>query len=312
MNHPFQGSLVALPTPFAGAEVDLLTLARWVQAQAAAGTDGVVACGTTAETPTLTRSERAQVIETVLTHAGSMTVLAGVGTNSTRTTLERALDASGLSVDGRGVDGLLVVTPYYSRPTPAGLDLHFGAVADAVTLPIVLYNVPSRTGVDLSAEQAHALAARHTNIVAVKEATSSRDKMHALCGDPNLAVFCGEDSMAGEYMAAGAAGAIGVTGNVLPGLVSQWLAASRPDGNAQRARELAETLRPVIEVLFIESNPGPVKAALALRGGASPDVRPPLGPLRAESLEQIQRVLGEVRDECLDVDGVVGQSSATR
>ena len=295
MNHPFHGSLVALPTPFRGEDLDIPALRRLVQAHARSGTSGIVACGTTAETAVLSRQEQDEVVETVLAHAGSMSVLVGVGTNSTRSTIQRARAVASLVVDGSRVDGLLAVTPYYNRPSRAGLDLHFDALAEAVDLPIVLYNVPARTGVDLAPQQARSLAARHANVVAIKEASGQPERIEALCGDPNLAVLCGEDTLIGEFMAGGAAGAVNVAGNVLPGSIAAWIDCARPGGDPERAQELQAELMPFIEAMFVESNPTPVKEALAMLGCCSASVRPPLAPLTQRSREMVTAALGLAR-----------------
>ena len=295
MIHPFQGSLVALPTPFDGEGLDLAALRRLVKAHARCGTSGIVACGTTGETAVLSRQEQDEVVETVLAHAGSMSVLVGVGTNSTRSTIQRAREVASLVVDGSRVDGLLAVTPYYNRPSRAGLDLHFDALADAVELPIVLYNVPARTGVDLAPQQARSIAARHANVVAIKEASGDPERIEALRGDPNLTVLCGEDTLIGEFMARGAAGAINVAGNVLPGPMAEWIDSARPTGDPDRAQVLASELMPFIQAMFVETNPAPVKEALALLGCCSSAVRPPLAPLTPHSREQVAAALGLAR-----------------
>jgi len=305
MNHPFHGSLVALPTPFRGEDLDIPALRRLVQAHAHSGTSGIVACGTTGETATLSREEQDAVAKTVLAHSGSMSVLVGVGTNSTRSTIQRAREVASLVVDGSRVDGLLAVTPYYNRPSRAGLDLHFDALAEAVDLPIVLYNVPARTGVDLAPQQARSIAARHANVVAIKEASGQPERIGALCGDPNLAVLCGDDTLIGEFMAGGAVGAINVAGNVLPGPIAEWIASARPTGDPDRAQALATELMPFIQAMFVETNPVPVKEALALLGCCSPAVRAPLAPLTARSREQVVAALGLAR-------GTIAASESSR
>jgi 4-hydroxy-tetrahydrodipicolinate synthase len=171
------------------------------------------------------------------------------------------------------------------------LDLHFDALADAVELPIVLYNVPARTGVDLAPQQARSIAARHANVVAIKEASGDPERIDALRGDPNLTVLCGEDTLIGEFMAGGAAGAINVAGNVLPGPMAEWIDSARLTGDPDRARVLASELMPFIHAMFVETNPVPVKEALALLGCCSSAVRPPLAPLTPHSRERVAAAL---------------------
>ncbi|HJM56235.1 MAG TPA: 4-hydroxy-tetrahydrodipicolinate synthase [Planctomycetota bacterium] len=295
MIHPFQGSLVALPTPFVGEHLDLDALGRLVQTHEQSDTSGIVACGTTGEVPTLSREEQDAVVETVLAHSGSMSVMVGVGSNCTRSTIQRAREVASLVVDGSRVDGLLAVTPYYNRPSRAGLDLHFDDLADAVELPIVLYNVPARTGVDLIPQQARSIAARHSNVIAIKEASGDPERIKALTGDPNLTLLCGEDSLIGEFMAGGAAGAINVAGNVLPGPMAEWIDSARPSGDPDRAQVLASELMPFIHAMFVETNPAPVKEALAMLGCCSSEVRPPLAPLTPRSREEVSAALGLAR-----------------
>ncbi|MFT5050282.1 MAG: 4-hydroxy-tetrahydrodipicolinate synthase [Chlamydiales bacterium] len=280
MKCPLRGSLVALPAPFLplpahhGA-LDLDAYRRMVEEQIERGTDGLVVNGTTGESCTLSAQERNALLETAIEAAnGRVPVVAGVGTNDTRSSVANTRAAA-----DAGADALLVVTPYYNRPDERGLAHHFGAVAEATKLPVVLYNVPGRTGVDLLPTWAREIGRRHENVVAIKEATTSRQRARAVCRDSGLAVFCGEDSLIAEFTHCGAVGAINVVGNILPEALSEWLRALRPDGSPRRADEIERVVLPMVRALSIATNPIPVKAALSILGKCSDAVRAPLLPL---------------------------------
>lgn len=287
MENPFHGSYVALPTPFKGDELDLDALRSLIDEHAACATAGVVICGTTGEAATLDeREHRTMIHASVEFAAGRLQVIAGVGTNATRSTVESARFAGAC-----GVDGLLVVTPYYNRPSRRGLLAHFGAVADATGVPVILYNVPSRTGMDLLPDLAEDLARHCSNIVAIKEATDSIERIRELCASQHLAVLCGEDRRLADFMQYGGVGAISVTGNVAPNAVAELIEAARPGGDASRAAELVEHLSPLIRDMFVEVNPVPVKTALAWLGRCSADVRGPLAALEDASRRQLEKTL---------------------
>lgn len=289
MRCPFRGSLVALPTPFRGGELDLNALRRLVDFHVRSGSDGLVVNGTSGEASTLTRRERGAVIAAAVERAaGRLPVIAGVGTNATAESIELARAA-----ELAGADGLLVVTPYYNRPTPDGLLLHFGAVAESTRLPVVLYNVPSRTGCDLRPETAAELFRRHANVVAVKEANGSVGRARAHLAMSRIAVFSGEDGLVAEYVAAGAAGTISVVANVAPAEVAELCRVAVRGGDPSRTMELVAFLRPIVRALFVESNPAPMKAALAGMGLCEAEVRLPLAPLRPESRAVVARALEE-------------------
>lgn len=284
----FQGSYVALPTPFRGPDVDWSTLRTLVEFHARRGTDGIVVCGTTGESATLTDDERRALIETTIALArGRMPVIAGVGTNCTRTTIEHARFAS-----QAGANGLLVVTPYYNRPTQRGLVLHYSAVAEAVDKPIVLYNVPSRTAVDLSPEVVRELATRFAHVVAVKEALASTERVKRLVGETPVGVLCGDDASIADFVNCGAVGTIGVINNIVPEKIAELVRCAVPGSNSVRAAELAEYIQPLAQDLFIESNPVPVKAALALMmPGFSDQVRLPLAPLTDANRKKLRATM---------------------
>jgi len=266
--NPFKGSCVALPTPFENGDIDLTAFDALAERQVLSGSDALVVCGTTGEAATLTAAERSTLIARAVDLArGRVPVLAGVGTNATATTIELARAAA-----EAGANGLLVVTPYYNRPSQAGLQAHFGVVAEAVDLPLVLYNVPARTGVDLLPETAAALAREHATVVAIKEASGGLERLHdllALAPSSGLDVLCGEDALAEEAVALGCAGLIGVVANLLPAEVADLVRTGKADPR----------LAPLVRALFAETNPVPLKAALALLGLVTDEVRLPLMPL---------------------------------
>jgi 4-hydroxy-tetrahydrodipicolinate synthase len=289
--HPrcrLQGSFVALVTPFKDGEIDYAALQALIDWHVAQGTDGLVIAGTTGESATLTENERRALFEAAIGVARHrLPMIAGVGTNATRQTVELARFAAGL-----GYDGLLAVTPYYNKPGPRGLALHYSALAEAVSTPIVLYNVPSRTGVDLQPETVAEVARRYPHVVAVKEALASLERVKRLIGETEAAVLCGEDSAIADFIGLGAVGVIGVVNNIAPAAVAELVRASVPSsGKSVRAAELVEYLAPLCRDLFIESSPVPVKAALAKMGRCSAEVRLPLAPLSEASGTRLDATL---------------------
>ena len=281
------GSIVALPTPFRAGEVSLHAFRRMIERQIEAGTDGFVVAGTTGESATLTSEERRRLIECcVETAAGRVPVIAGVGTNCTRTTCEEARAA-----EEAGANALLVVTPYYNRPSQRGLEIHYSTVADTVRAPVVLYNVPKRTGVDLLPATVERLVRRHLNIVAIKEAAGSLERIRELVALREIDILCGEDALAADAVKSGAVGLIGVVANIAPAEVAGLVSAARPGGDALRAAELADEVAPLLKMLELDVNPVPVKAALERMGLGSAEVRPPLAQLAPEDAAQLEREL---------------------
>ncbi|HEY3356055.1 MAG TPA: 4-hydroxy-tetrahydrodipicolinate synthase [Polyangia bacterium] len=283
----FEGAITALVTPLRGDRVDEEALRRHVEAQIAAGIDGLVPCGTTGESPTLSAEEQARVIRIVVDQARRrVPVIAGAGSNATA-------HAAALARAAReaGADGLLVVTPYYNKPTQEGLIAHFRAVVDAGRLPTILYNVPGRTGCDLLPDTIARLTAV-PEVVAVKEATGSVTRAQdiiARCGD-RIAVLSGDDFTCFPLYTVGARGVITVTSNVVPALMAeQWDAAHA--GDWERARRLHYRLLPLHTAMFVEANPIPVKAAMHLIGAMSPEIRLPLTPLGGANLEKLRAAL---------------------
>ena len=272
----FKGSLVALITPMrADGSVDEDAFGAFVDWQIGQGTNGIVPVGTTGESPTLSHEEHIRVVEiAVEAAAGRVPVIAGAGSNSTAEAIaltEQAKQA--------GADAALVVTPYYNKPTQAGLELHYRAIADAVDLPIVIYNIPSRSVVDMSVETMARLA-KHPNIVGVKDSTANLARpLHTrrACGD-SFCQLSGEDHTALAFLAAGGSGCISVTANVAPALCSAMHGAWQA-GEVDRAMGIQDRLLALHDAMFAETSPAPVKYAASLLGHGSEHCRLPLAPL---------------------------------
>ncbi len=275
MVHPlFRGSLPALITPFRDGTADEAAFVALVERQIAAGTHGLVPVGTTGEAVTLSEEERRRIVElTIQTAAGRVPVIAGCGSNDTARGVEMVRHAKAV-----GADAALVVTPYYNRPSQAGLAAHFRAIADAVELPLILYNVPSRTGVDLSVETTITLAA-HPNVAGVKDATGDIARvtlMRAACPD-DFALLSGDDPTALAYAAHGGEGCISVTANVAPEACAAFQNACL-SGDYETARYWQDRLIALHRALFLDASPAPTKFALARLGLCTEEVRLPLLP----------------------------------
>jgi 4-hydroxy-tetrahydrodipicolinate synthase len=283
----FTGAFTALVTPFRDGAVDVEALRALVEAQIAGGIDGLIPCGTTGESVTLSAAEHALVVRTVVAQAARrVPVVAGAGSVSTAHAIELAHASR-----AAGADGLLVVVPYYNKPTQAGLVAHYRALLRAVPMPTILYNIPGRCGVDLGLE-AMAQLADVPEIVAVKEATGNVLRSQALVarfGD-RFSVLSGDDALTLPILAVGGAGVISVTSNLLPRAVSDVVRLWR-GGDVAGARALHQRLLTVHEVMFVESNPGPVKAALAQAGRIAPEVRLPLAWPGEAACRQVAEVL---------------------
>lgn len=266
------GAMSALVTPFRKGEVDLESLAALVEWQITEGINGLVPCGTTGEAPTLSWEERIAIIRLcVETAAGRVPVIAGTGTNNTEATIAFTAAARDF-----GADAALIVTPYYNRPSQAGIVRHFETIAARVDIPILVYNVPSRTGVDLAPDTIERLAAI-PNIVGFKDATGDLARQMALAtrfGNRFIALS-GHDATAFGFNTMGGRGTISVVANIAPRLCAEMHAACRR-GDTHGARAIQRSLRPLIAALELETNPVPVKHALHLLGRMSPDVRLPL------------------------------------
>lgn len=284
----FQGCGTAMVTPFlSDLSLDEEGLRRLVHRQIEGGIHFLVPCGTTGENPTLTREEHLRVVEITLEEAAGRTpVLAGCGGNDTQEVVELARDLEGL-----GADGLLVVTPYYNKPTPEGLYQHYRAVARATRLPIVVYNVPGRTGTNVDPATLARLAEIDT-VVGVKEASGNISQMAAICQTvpESFAVLSGDDAITLPLIALGGVGIISVVSNEVPFAMAR-LTSLCLEGDFPAAREVQRRLHPLMEVNFIEANPGPVKAALALMGLIEPVFRLPMVPPKPENLKKIEKIL---------------------
>jgi 4-hydroxy-tetrahydrodipicolinate synthase len=284
----FEGCYVAMVTEFRDGRVDLDGVRALAERLIEGGVNGLVPVGCTGEAATLTVEERTQVIEAVLAARGdnkSVKVVPGTGTNSTSTSVELTQAAADL-----GADGAMLITPYYNKPTQGGLFRHYETVAGKVNIPIVLYNVPGRTGVNMLPGTVHELAAID-NVVAVKEASGSIDQVSRIVRSTQIDVLSGDDSLTLPMMAVGAKGVVSVAGNVAPNHVSDMVRAFLA-GDVDEARRIHLRLLPLFHVLFIETNPGPVKAALKLMGSGSGELRLPLVPISGESESEVRAVLG--------------------
>ncbi len=268
----FAGALTALVTPFREGRLDSESLQQLVETQIQEGINGLVPCGTTGESVNLNEHEYREVVKTVVKQArGRVPVVAGAGTNSTRHTSELARAAR-----EAGADGLLLVAPYYNKPTQQGLYEHFKAVLADVPLPSVIYNIPGRTSVDISLQTFERLA-EIEQVVAVKEATGNVLRSQALAqtfGD-RFTILSGDDALTLAIMAVGGHGVISVTANLLPRQVADVVRRFR-EGDLSGARTAHQKLLPVHAAMFVETNPGPIKAAMATRGLIAPEIRLPL------------------------------------
>ncbi len=281
------GTFVALVTPFVGDRIDEEALLRLVDWHLSEGVDGFVPCGTTGETPSLSEAEWQRVAALVIERvAGRVPVIVGTGTNATSTTIERTRIARSL-----GATAAMIVTPYYNKPQQDGLLRHVVAVADAVDLPLVVYNVPGRTGVNLLPDTARRMV-DHAPVIAIKESSGSLDQVSELVsavGD-RCAILSGDDSLTLPIIAVGGHGVVSVLANVLPGATAR-LVRTAMAGDLHTARALHRDLFPLARALFLETNPVPVKAALELIGICRADVRLPLAPLNPVNLERLRTAL---------------------
>jgi 4-hydroxy-tetrahydrodipicolinate synthase len=288
-----RGCATALVTPFwADGAVDEERLRGLIEYQIAGGVELLVPCGTTGETVTMTEEEDQRVIQlTVEAARGRARVIAGTGSNATDAAIKYSRAARDL-----GADAVLVVAPYYNKPTQAGLYAHFRAVAEAVpSLPVVIYNVPGRTGSNISAATTLRLAREVENIVAVKEASGDLAQIMAILRErpANFRVFSGDDALTYALLALGAEGLISVASNEAPALMSEMVNLALA-GDWDTARELHYKLLPLMEANFIESSPGPVKAALALMNLVEENFRLPLVPVQASTRARLREVLSEL------------------
>ncbi|MCA9399860.1 MAG: 4-hydroxy-tetrahydrodipicolinate synthase [Candidatus Omnitrophica bacterium] len=284
----FKGSIVALVTPFTKTGIDEAKIKELVNFQIENGTNGIVPCGTTGESPTLSHVEHHRVVEVTVEAVNKrVPVIAGTGSNSTAEAVEFTQHAAKV-----GADGALVVTPYYNKPTQKGLYLHFKAVADSCDIPIILYNIEGRTARNIETETVARLAADCKNIVGVKEASGSLQQMedvHKACGDDFL-ILSGDDALTLPMMDRGGVGVISVVANIVPGDVAAMIKAYNA-GDKDEAKAINEKLKPLVEAMFVETNPIPVKKACELLGLCSGELRLPLCDMEESNLTRLKNAM---------------------
>ncbi len=284
----FEGSFVAIVTPFKDGKVDAKAFQELLEFHIANGTNGIVPCGTTGESATLTHEEHNEVVKIAVDVCkGKIPVLAGTGSNSTREAI--ALTQSAQKI---GADGSLLITPYYNKPAQQGLYEHFAAIAKETDLPIILYNVPGRTSVNLLPETVARLNNDCKNVIGIKEASGSLTQISdviAQCGE-DFILLSGDDALLWPILAIGGKGVISVSANLVPAQMAD-LCAKACSANMGEAKKLHYQLMDLNNAMFIETNPVPVKTALALMGKISPELRPPLSKLSDEHVAQLKSVL---------------------
>ncbi len=288
MSQSIQGSIVALVTPFRDGKVDDVKLRELVEFHVKRGTDGIVACGTTGEDPGLSADEHERVVEAIIeAAAGRIFVIVGTGSNSTAHTIELTKHA-----ERARARAALVVNPYYNKPTQEGLYRHFRAVAEATGLPVFVYNIQSRTAVNVDTPTLERLVRDCRNIVGVKEASGSLDQMSqviAACG-PDFIVLSGDDNVTLPLMAIGGRGVISVIANIVPRDTADMVHAAL-DGDFKRARELHYKLYPLARAAFLETNPIPIKEAMAMAGMIEPEFRLPMCRMADANRERLRAIL---------------------
>ena len=287
----FKGSLIPIVTPFKEGKIDEEGFRDLIEFHITNGTDAIVPCGTTGESATLTHKEHEQLIDLSIEAANHrVPVIAGTGSNSTAEAIKLTTYAK-----KTGADGALLITPYYNKPTQEGLYNHYKAIAEETDLPLILYNVPSRTGVNMLPETVARLSEMPT-IVGIKEATGSLrqicDIIH-LCGE-KCSVFSGDDFTNYPILAVGGKGIISVTANIMPDKIAAMYDAFE-SGNFDKSRELHYQLLELHNSIFLETNPIPVKTALSLMGKISPEMRPPLSPMSPGNLEKLKKVMAKYK-----------------
>jgi len=284
----FTGTYTALVTPFSRGRIDEAALQRLIKMQIRAGVDGIVPVGTTGESPTVDYEEHIRIIELSVKFAdGKIVVMAGTGANSTKEAICLTQQA-----EEAGADASLQVAPYYNKPTQEGLFQHFRAIARATKLPIVLYSIPGRCGIEIGVDTTARLARECRNIVGMKEAGGNPDRVSHLRAalGPKFTILSGDDSLTLPFMSVGAQGVISVASNVIPREVAQMVK-SFLRGDVKRASQLHARFYPLFKDLFIETNPIPVKAALAMMGLVAEEYRLPLVPMAAANREKLAKTL---------------------
>jgi 4-hydroxy-tetrahydrodipicolinate synthase len=284
----FKGTYTAIVTPFRNGEIDVPALEALIEGQIADAVSGIIAVGTTGESPTLSAAEREQVIRiAVEIGKGRCQVLAGTGSNSTSATI-----ATTRAAEKMGVDGMLIVSPYYNKPSQEGLFRHFQAIAQATAAPIMLYNIPGRCAVDIGPETVERLAMDCANIVSIKEASGSVDRVSELRArlPEAFTILSGDDSLTLPFLSVGAVGVVSVASNLFPAEVVNLVQAFRA-GDTQSARDQHLKMLPIFKDLFIEPNPVPVKTALSWRGVMSAECRLPLCEMTAANQARLRKTL---------------------
>ncbi|NBV85656.1 MAG: 4-hydroxy-tetrahydrodipicolinate synthase [Verrucomicrobia bacterium] len=284
----FEGTFTALVTPFLNQLFDEAAFIQLIEAQIESGITGIVPVGTTGESPTLDYEEHHRVIElAVQTARARCKVIAGTGSNCTKEAVALTCEAERL-----GADAALIVAPYYNKPTQAGLLAHYSAIAEATRLPIMLYSIPGRCGIEIGVETVEALARRHSNIVALKEAGGSVERVSQLRSvlPESFELLSGDDSLTLPFLSVGAVGVVSVASNVAPKAVVD-LVKTALSGDYATARRMHYRLYSLFKELFVESNPAPAKYALSLMGRMKEDVRLPLAPLAQSSRARVEAVL---------------------
>lgn len=284
----FKGSIVAIATPFRNGKIDEVTLRKLVEFQIKSGTNGIVPCGTTGESPTLNNEEHEHVIDICIqTAKGRVPIIAGTGSNSTAEAVALTEHAAKM-----GADGVLQVSPYYNKPTQEGLYRHFKAVSECADIPIILYNIAGRTAVNIEPATVARLANDCKNIVGVKEASGSLDQMQMtklLC-PKNFVLLSGDDALLLPILSIGGVGVISVAANIVPKDILKIISSFNA-GKIEEAQKTHYKILPLLKTLFIETNPIPVKAAMALMGLCSPEIRLPLCEMSSANYEKLKTAL---------------------
>lgn len=296
----FQGTHTALVTPFRDGEFDQASFMAHIERQIAGGVDGIVPVGTTGESPTLTHPEHAGVIRTAIeTAAGRVPVIAGTGSNSTAEAISLSERAEEM-----GADALLLVAPYYNKPSQEGLFRHFRAVAEKVTIPIILYSIPGRCGIEISVPTVVRLASECPNIRAIKEAGGSVERVSQLRSvlPDDFEILSGDDSLTLPFLSVGATGVISVASNLFPSEVAD-LVRSGLTGEIERAHSLHRILYPLFKDLFLEPNPVPAKYCLSLMGFLQPEVRLPLCEMSSTHADKVRQTLEQVQADLATAAG---------
>ncbi|HEU0272913.1 MAG TPA: 4-hydroxy-tetrahydrodipicolinate synthase [Candidatus Udaeobacter sp.] len=290
----FRGTFTALVTPFRDGGIDVASLEKLIENQIAAGISGIVAVGTTGESPTLSHDERREVIRLAITTAKKRClVLAGTGSNDTQHAVADTKTAEKL-----GADGALLVAPYYNKPSQEGLFRHFKAIADSTSLPVMLYNIPGRCGVDIAPNTVTRLARECSNIVSIKEASGSVERISELraCLPDSFTILSGDDSLTLPFMSVGAVGVVSVASNLFPGEICSLVRAYEC-GDVKQAACLHRKMFALFKELFVEPNPVPVKTALGWRGMMSGEVRLPLCEMTEVNRDRLRKTLEEFERE---------------